>query len=108
MTMPPPPDHNRRSADKSKVTNFVTNPYAILVHQVITFIAPFVLMTSAWIFVTAFDAYSAKLDKNTLALDDLAKIVGAHNATFSEELIDHSRRLDRLENLADSRYGKSR
>jgi len=99
---------SRRFTDKSKVTNFVTNPYAVLVHQVITFLAPFVLMASAWVFVTAFTAYSGKLDENTKALDELSRVVGARDAEFSQKLTDHDHRISRLEDVADMRVERRR
>lgn len=93
----------RRTSDHSVVVAFVDNPIAKLIHQVITFIAPFIVMGAAWIFVTVFTTYTNKLNQNTDAINNLIEVVTGHNAEFTEQLSDHNHRIARLEILTDRR-----
>jgi hypothetical protein len=91
----------RKDEDETGLARFVRNPKAIAIHQLITFVMPFVLAVGAGVF----NHYTTRLDENTRAIQELRDTVLSSNGTFSQQLRDQEQRITRLENKQDY-YGR--
>lgn len=95
------PENNRRISDNSRVARFVENPYARLVHQVISWTSPPALGLFVFFALHYAEGFERQLNKATDAINQLTAEISGKFGGYDARLVGDEARISRLEDVTD-------